>query len=186
MPCSVSVNIVLGVSWQGNTYIDRALPFGLRSVPNIFNAVAEFLAWVLYCEGVSALIHYLDDFLLFESSGLNIAAVARALVEEIFSCIGAPLAHNKTEGPSTVLTFLGIRLDTDQLQLSLPADKVTRLRDLLYQWKLKKSCTREQLESLLGHLSHAATVVCPGRIFLRNLFSMLSKPYHLIRLGMEA
>ena len=60
---------LLGISWQGNTYIDRALPFGLSSAPKIFNAVADFLAWVLYCEGVSTLIHYRDDFLLFGPPG---------------------------------------------------------------------------------------------------------------------
>ena len=68
---------LLDISWQGNTYIERALPIGLRSGPKIFNAVADFLARVLYCHGVSTLIHYLDDFLLVESPGSNRAAVSR-------------------------------------------------------------------------------------------------------------
>ena len=56
---------LLGIQWQGNTFFDRALPFGLRSSPKIFNALADFLAWILYSEDVPLVIHYLDDFLVF-------------------------------------------------------------------------------------------------------------------------
>ena len=88
-----------------------------------------------------------------------------------------------------MLTFLRVRVHTDLLQLSLPPDKVTHLQEVLRQWKSRKSCTRKELESLVGHLSHAATVVRPGHIFLRNLsflLSRVSKPYHFIHLNMEA
>ena len=100
--------------------------------------------------------------------------------------MGIPIATHKTEGPSTKLTFLGIQIDTVAAQLSLPTDKVLRLRVLLNTWGSKKSCTRKELESFLGHLSHAATVIRPGRVFLRHLFALLSttsNPCHFIRLN---
>ena len=178
---------LLGLSWQGNTYMDRALPFGLRSAPKIFNAVADFLAWALHCEGVLLLIHYLDDFLIFGPPGTKIASTARWLVEALLRDFGAPIAEHKTEGPSTCITFLGIIIDTVLFQLRLPSEKVDRLQHLLSHWEKKRCCTRKELESLLGYLSHAATVVCPGRIFLRNLFSLLSRvshPSHFICLNM--
>ena len=53
-------------------------------------------------------------------------------------------------------------------------------------WQAKKSCTRKELESFIGHLAHAAMVIRPGRIFLRSLFSLLSttaKPHFHIRLN---
>ena len=53
----------LGINWQGNTYIDHALPFGLRSAPKIFTAIADVIAWVLTCEGISNQLHYLDNLL---------------------------------------------------------------------------------------------------------------------------
>ncbi len=53
---------LLGISWNAHMYVDRALPFGLRSAPKIFNAVADGLAWAMLCEGISQPIHYLDDF----------------------------------------------------------------------------------------------------------------------------
>ena len=166
---------LLDISWQGDSFIDRALPFGLRSAPKIFTAVADSLAWALFCEGVSPLIHYLDDFLFFGSPTSISAARARHVTESLFSQANVPIAHHKTEGPTTSLTFLGIEIDTVRLQLSLPGEKVRRLRELLRKWTHKRACTRRELESLVGHLCHAATVIRPGRIFLRHLFSLMSR-----------
>ena len=35
---------LLGISWRGSTYSDTAPPFGLRSAPKVFSAVANTLA----------------------------------------------------------------------------------------------------------------------------------------------
>ena len=115
---------ILRISWHSNTYVDRSLPFGLRSAPKIFNAVANFLVWVLYCDGIPFVLHYLDDFLLLGARGSATAASMRPYAEATLTHIGAPIAHHKTVGPVTVLTFLGIQIDTDLFQLSLPAEKV--------------------------------------------------------------
>ena len=113
VPVHPDDQLLLGTRWHGIKLINLALPFGLRSAPKIFNAVADFLAWMLHCEGVSPHIHHLDDFLVFGSPQSNIAAVAKSHVETVFSQIGAPLIHCKTEGPTTVLTFLGVRINSE-------------------------------------------------------------------------
>ena len=112
----------------------------------------------------------------------------RAHVKSIFSRIGAPIAHHRTEGPAIVLTFLGIQSNTDRFQLSLPDNKIRCLKNLLHHWSTRKACTRKDLKSLLGHLSRAATVIHLGRIFLHTLFSLLqvSNPSHFIRINVEA
>ncbi len=38
---------LLGMVWKGRLYIDTVLPFGLRSAPKIFNALADALQWML-------------------------------------------------------------------------------------------------------------------------------------------
>ena len=55
---------LLGITWDGETFIDRALPFGLRSAPKIFSVVADFIAWVLHNHNIAHQLHYLGDFLL--------------------------------------------------------------------------------------------------------------------------
>ena len=55
---------LLGMMFDGMEYADATLPFGLRSAPKIFNALADALLWILRAHGVSHLMHYLDDFKL--------------------------------------------------------------------------------------------------------------------------
>ena len=50
VPVHPDNQLLLGISWQGSTFVDRALPFGLHSAPKIFTVVADCLAWSLRCE----------------------------------------------------------------------------------------------------------------------------------------
>ena len=42
---------LLGISWDGAMYTDKALPFGLRLAPKVFSAVADGFAWALVAQG---------------------------------------------------------------------------------------------------------------------------------------
>ena len=42
--------------------MDDNLPFGLRSAPKLFNALADAVKWCVHAEGVPDVYHYLDDF----------------------------------------------------------------------------------------------------------------------------
>ncbi len=55
------------VQWKGRVYVDPMLPFGLRSAPKIFNAIADALEWTLRQQGIRYCEHYLDDFILLGS-----------------------------------------------------------------------------------------------------------------------
>ena len=177
---------LLGIEWRGNTYLDRALPFGLRSAPKIFNALADFISWILASTGIQFQLHYLDDFLFLVSPSSSKGKQMLTSVLEIFQQLGIPVALDKTEGPTTVLIFLGILIDTQNFELRLPRDKLQRLKELITRWSTKRFCSRTELESLVGHLSHAASVIRQGRVFLRQLFPLLSldrAPHHYIRLN---
>ena len=94
------------------------------------------------------------------------------------------MSKARVEGPSTVLTFLGILLDTIKLEPRLPEEKLTRLNQIR-EWSQRKSCTKQQLLSLIGHLQHACKVVRPGRTFLRRMIELSSvakELHHHIRL----
>ena len=55
---------LMGMLWDGGLFVDKTLPFGLRSAPKIFTAVADAVEWIARNEGVRCVIHYLDDFLI--------------------------------------------------------------------------------------------------------------------------
>jgi hypothetical protein len=52
------------MQWEGDFFVDSALPFGLQSAPQIFAALADVAMWILKQNGVKFVIHYGDDFLL--------------------------------------------------------------------------------------------------------------------------
>ena len=164
---------LLGMMWEGACYIDTALPFGLRSAPKTFSAIADALEWQVRREGVQAVLHYLDDFLLVEASLTNGMEALHKLLS-VFARMKVPVAPEKLEGPATRLKFLGIILDTESLSLHLPQEKLAELRSLVASWLGKKFASAKELESLVGKLQHASTVVRSGRSFMRRrLFELL-------------
>ena len=68
-------------------------------------------------------------------------------------------------GPSTALTFLAILVNMSKFELHLSGDQLTYLQHAIQQWVHKHAYTQRDLESFLGHLSHAATVIFQGRVF---------------------
>ena len=96
------------------------------------------------------------------------------------------VAPEKIGGQFTVLTFLGIELDSSLMQLRLPPTKLQRLKALLVTWLNKQAATKQELQSIIGHLSHAATVVRPGIAFTRGLIKtskIPKRPSHWVRLS---
>ena len=164
---------LLGIEWRGFTYIDWALPFKLRSAPKVFNVVADLIAWVLACKGVNCQLRYLDDFLLIVAHHSQLGHEFLAITPQTLAWLGVPVATHKTEGSTTTLVFLGILIDTNNFELQLLTEKLIRLQQMIQHWVLRHTCTRPKLESLLGHLSHTATVISQGRVFLRQLFPLL-------------
>ena len=177
---------LLGMMWKGRLYVDTSLPFGLRSAPKLFNALADGLSWILRAKGTRDQLHYLDDFLFIGAP--NTEECKQALECALSTCaiLGIPVATQKVEGPSTCLSFLGIELDTQALQLRLPVEKLRRLQALIKSWQGKKTCLKRDLLSLIGQLQHACRVVKPGRTFLRRMISLSTvakEPHHHIRLN---
>ena len=174
------------MSWESSLFIDTTLPFGLRSAPKIFTAVADAAEWIAKLQGVTTILHYLDDFLVIGNPESTECMANVALVLTTFDHLGIPAAMDKLEGPCSVLTFLGIELDTVQGIIRLPAQKLQELRHEIATWVGKKSCWKRDLESLVGKLQHASKVVKPGRTFLRRMFELLRgvvKKHHHIRLN---
>ena len=179
----------LGVCWQGQVYVDCQLPFGLASAPVIFSALGEALEWILRQRGVKAVIHYIDDFLLLGPPSSPECKEALAITLQTCQELGVPIAPEKTEGPGTSITFLGIQLDSTSMTVSLPQDKLTKLQAMVRAaCKLKSVNDVHFLESLVGHLVHATTVCPLAKAFLHHLFTLKAalKPGQTRRLNLSA
>ncbi len=144
VPISPLDHHLLGMVWGDSLFIDTALPFGLRSAPKIFCAIADTLEWILFNKGVSTCLHYIDDF--FTAGQAGSGDCQQNLESILATCeqLGIPLAQHKIEGPVTVITFLGIEIDTDHMLLRLPTEKLYRLQLLVASWTSRKAATKER------------------------------------------
>ena len=71
--------------------------------------------------------------------------------------------------PTRVITFLGITLDTVLMDARLPEDKLEKAKTLLEEFQRKQKVTLRDLQSLIGILNFACTVIVPDRAFLRRI-----------------
>ena len=105
VPVHPSDQRLLAVTWSGSTYIDKALPFGLRSAPKIFSALTDAMMWFLHERGVSAALHYLDDFLLLGPPGQSHCEWSLATTLTLCKELGFPVAPEKNRGPHYLAHF---------------------------------------------------------------------------------
>ena len=114
-------------------------------------------------------IYYLDDFLFGGHPNSDSCGRSLDLALRVCDEVGFPAMPEKVVGPSTLIEFLGFINDTGALEIRLPEEKLLHLKSTLESWRLRKSCKKRELPSLIGCLQHASTVVKPGRTFLRRM-----------------
>ena len=131
------------------------------------------------------LIHYLDDFLRgdkCEWSCSNIMSIFSTVMSEI----NVPIADEKTEGPSEVLVFLGLELDSVNMTVRIPIDKMHDVLGKISLMLSKHKTTLKDMQSLIGLLNFCCRAIPMGRPFCRRLINAIcgvTKPYHHIRIN---
>jgi hypothetical protein len=160
---------LLGMSWAGQYFYDKCLPFGLRSSCAIFEWYSTAAEWIVRHYGhIQYFTHYIDDFFLVHSSK-SIAESHLTFTLATFNQLGLPVSPEKLIKPTQCITFLGIEIDSVSMQARLPAGKVASLQSELSIWLFKTHTTQRELQSLVGQLEFACKVVRSGRSFLRRL-----------------
>ena len=139
---------LLGLQWKGKVYIDQVLPFGIRSAPLIFSAVADAMLWIMLKHGVLWAIHYIDDFLTIGKPGTDECLWNATIIQRLCKEAGLPMESSKSVGPATSLVFLGIKIDSVRGELRLPQEKL-QLKDSLTHWRGLKVCKKRDLLSLI-------------------------------------
>lgn len=181
IPIAESDFWLLGFFWAGFYYIDRFLPFGLRTAPFIFDLFAKALHWILVTVLFWAIVfHYLDDFFAILPPNGDAKRFSKDFDMVCDDC-GLTVNHSKDE-EGTQAEFLGIQFDSEKMEVRLPPDKLQRARQAVRAVLNRKSIPHSELESMVGLLAFSAKVVVPGRAFLRRLYTALSEKhqyYHI-------
>ena len=159
---------------------------GASSSCQIFQRISEGIKWAFtssFPEHIQV-FNYLDDFLLVANTE-QVANLARNHFENLATRLGIPLAHDKTVGPTQILTFLGIGINTREQTLFLTEEKTKLARQLISRFLSNNQHRVAKWQSLLGTLVHICQVVTAGRAHMSSLYesltSLLSTDKHKVR-----
>lgn len=179
---------LLGIMFEGKYYVDKNLPMGCSISCSLFEKFACFLHWLVEKKsGISSLDHYLDDFLFGGSALSNDCEILMDTFQSISLEMGVPLADNKTTGPTTKLTYLGLDIDTVEMKVKIPKEKLMKLQFGLCYITARQKIKLKELESIIGIMAFCARAIPSARAFLRRFYDLIAvvkvkKPFYYIRI----
>jgi ribonuclease HI len=141
----------LGFEWEGQTYVFRSLPFGLKPACYVFTMVMKTLAEKWRRQG-HRLLAYLDDF-LFIVTGAAAFYAQRAAVLDDFESFGLLLGWEKCHlEPTTRLKHLGFLVDTAAGVFEIPVDRWERFRAAAAAALAAGRASARHISSLAGQI----------------------------------
>ena len=143
----------------------RALPFGLNIAPRVFTRLLKPVAAFLRKRGARIVI-YLDDI------RRRFTEMAMSLLESLGFIINKEKSILK---PTQVLTFLGFTINSVNMTLNLPHDKVTAIQSQCRQLLTLSSVTLRTIAQILGTLEAARPAIWKAPLHYRMLQVQLTQ-----------
>lgn len=177
---------LLGFTLNNFYFIDKCLPMGCALSCSLFEKLASFLEWLTRSRSNKGILHhYLDDYIFLgrknSTECFDIMCTFSALCCEL----GVPLSEDKTVWPTEVLSFIGFELNSLTMQLRIPAEKISKVSDLIRCLLSKKKTTLREFQSLVGLLNFCSRAIPCARAFNRRFYDAMcniTKPHHHLRL----
>ncbi|OWZ05309.1 hypothetical protein PHMEG_00022623 [Phytophthora megakarya] len=157
--------------------LDLCCPFGWAGSPGHYEIVRGA---IVYAHGVHTNTSYPNGFFIYHwgddhvnvtaNIGSNCADLERSLRFAITAVLGDDAVNeDKFTGWSSTEKILGLQFDCNRLSVSMPADKIEKVRYLVSAAFHTQRLSRRSYHSLLGSVGHVATCVRLARPFLQRL-----------------
>ena len=127
--------------------------------------------------------NYIDDIICVHKR--QNATAEFDLLFFLFEFLGVSVNPKKLVSPSRTLTCMGIGVNVDTKQLTIPYQKVLDILDLCKVYITGKAITKRQLQSLLGKLLYVHRCVTPARVFVNRRLNKLRTATGRIRMDEE-
>ena len=166
-------------------YQFTCLPFGLSCAPWVFTKVMKPVVIFLRARGMRMIV-YIDDILLMADTAAQAVSHLEALT---FLLTGLGFIINVQKSittPSQQIEFLGLKVDSVSLHLSLPGEKLHHIRMEVRQHLQRPQVTARQLAQLLGKLNAASQAVLPAPLFYQSLQGDLQRVLNLTNQNYDA
>ena len=156
--------------------MDTALPFGLRSAPKLFTAVVDGLEWILKDNGGCSSIHYLDDYLFV---GTPDSGECRESLRKAESMCESTPSTGEVGRTSQCASVPGSCCRHAEAGAEAPGGPAAVIDVYGGGVAPRRSCTKKELLSLIGHLQHTSRIVRPGRPFLCRMIDLSAAAHEL-------
>ena len=150
---------LLGLKWDDAFYMDTCLPIGSRRGTQIFQHMSDAVHYVMRRNGFTV-VNYVDDFV-----GIGILGVTQASYHFLLALLkrlGLDVSEKKVIHPGTKVVCFGVEIDTVNCTIAIPQDNLLNIVKSVNEWLHKTSCTKRQLQSLLGYLLYVHKCVKPS------------------------
>ena len=153
-------------------FVDKCLPFGASISCAHYQCFSNALKHIPQARTNSqdSITNYLDDFLFIA----YLRSICNHLINSFLSLckeIGVLVAQEKTVWATTLIVFLGILLNGNQLTLSIPLEKKQKALQLLRDITATHKTTIKQIQILTGYLNFLTKAIFPGRTFTRRMYA---------------
>ena len=171
---------------DGKTYffVDKCLSFGSSVSCKHFQDFSDGIAAIVMYRIHKPLVNYLDDF-FFAALWRQVCNAQVSAFLEVCRLINFPVSMEKTFWGTTILTFLGLLINTVMQTVSIPADKIEKAKRIIESVLPKRKITMLNLQEITGFLNFLCKAVVPGRAFSRRLYDKVNsrlRPHHHINL----
>ena len=120
---------------------DGKLMFGARRAPMVFQHLTQSVRRMMERKGFNNLIVYLDDWLIVEDSFDQCLRTMNTRIS-LLRRLGFQINWSKVEGPSQTMKFLGVIIDTVDMSLRLPEEKMMEFLTILHDFSQRRRVTR--------------------------------------------
>ena len=160
-------------------YVNLFLPFGLCSSPAIFNHYANALEFAMWVNGISDLLHYLDDYFPAGPAGSGDYQCNINKMVEVCRELGFEVNPSKVTAPSPITCFLGIEINSHKGVARIDPEHLQAIINKLSGFQQAKSAMKCEVLSLNDKL-HFVCRVCPlGSVFLCRMIETSKKAHYL-------
>ena len=120
----------MGIKVQGQFFIDCVLPFGVSVLCAIFKNISTLIHCIVEKRAGQKSIYYLDDFFTVNKYA-QVCDQTMNVLKQVCKEIQMPIAPEKSEGPATVVEFLGLMIDTVLMMICIPQDKLKDIAHIM-------------------------------------------------------
>ena len=163
--------------WRNKCYTFQGLCFDLNTAPRIFTKLLKPVAAFLCKRGVRMIL-YLDDFLILASTyqeAQSHTAIAVSLLESLGFTVNL---EKSCLIPTQIITFLGFVIESTAETLSLPQEKVVKVKSLCLNAKVTRTMPARQIASVPGTLELCHPAIWQAPLHFRYLQIRMIQALH--------